>query len=113
MTGAAINRDDIAFLQCGFTNSCVAQMIVNHNLLASRDTRFAHAARHNCGMRCLAATAGQNTLCLEETVYVLGLGFLANQNDFFAGAAARFGSIGIEHDLAGGRSGRSWQPLRQ
>ena len=113
MPGAAVDSNDVAFLQCGFTDSGIAQMVVDHDLVATRNARLAHAARHHGGMRGLAATAGQNALRLEKTVNIFRLGFLAHQDDFFAGATARFGSVGIKHDFAGGRPGRGRQPLRQ
>ena len=113
MTSAAVNGNDIAFLQRGFTDPGIAQMVVNHNLIAARDTGLAHAARDHSGVRSLAAATGQNALCLEETVNILRLGFLAHQDNFFAGAAALFGSVGIKYNLAGSRAGRSRQPLCQ
>ena len=52
-------------------------------------------------------------LCLEEAVDVLGLGFLAHQDDLFAAAAARFSGVGVEDNVAGGGAGRGRQALGQ
>ena len=44
---------------------------------------------------------------------ILRLGFLADQNDFFPGAAQHFRLVGVEDATAAGGAGRGWQALGQ
>ena len=105
MAGTAVDGDDIALVQGSFADLGAAQHIVDDDLLTTRDAGLTHAARHHGGVRSLAATTGQNTLRLEEAVNIFRLGFLAHQDNFLAGTAARFSGVGIEHNLAGSRAG--------
>jgi len=78
MASAAVYGDDVAFLQGGLADLGATQHIVDDDLFAARNTGFAHAARHYCGVRGFTAATGQDALRLEEAVNVLGLGFLAH-----------------------------------
>jgi hypothetical protein len=62
-------------------------------------------------VRCLAATAGQNSLSGKKTVNVFGFGFLANQYHFFAAPSQQFGLVGVEHTTPACCAGRGRQAL--
>ena len=100
MAGAPVDGDDVALVERGLADDRIARLVVDDDLLATGNTGFAHAARHHRGVGCLAAAARQDSLRLEEAVDVFRLGFLAHQYDFFAGAAACLGGVGVENDFS-------------
>ncbi len=104
---AAVDGDDVALVQRGVADGGAALDVVDVDRLAAGHAGLAHAARDHRRVRGLAAARGQDALRLEEAVDVLGLGLLAHQDDHFAVAAARFGAVGVEDDLAGSGARRS------
>ena len=109
---AAINGDDIAFVQHHITDHRLALMDVDVNIFGTDHAGLAHTARDHRRVRGLAAPASQNADRREETVNVFRLGLFAHQDDFFVGATtALHGGIGVEHDLARGCTRRRAHPL--
>ena len=109
MAFAAVDGDDIAFMQEGVADAGAAIDIVDVDRIAAGHAGLAHAARDHRRVRGLAAARGEDALRLEEAVNILGLGFLAHEDDLLAGIATLFSGVGVEDDPAGGGTGRGGQ----
>ena len=86
----------------GIANEGLAHTDIHLDAFRTGNTGLAHATCNDRRMRGLAATAGQNTLRGEETMDILRLGLLANQDDALPGLALLLCPVSIEHGPAAG-----------
>ena len=108
----AVDGDDVTLAEARLTHVGLAPGDIHRDALGTGDAGLAHAARHHGGVGGLAAAGGQDALGGKESVDVLGLGFLAHQDDLLPHVLAQLlGPIGVEHGDAGGGTGRGRQTL--
>ena len=98
--GCAVEGYDVALVEDVLSDVGQAGGDIDDNTFGSCHAGLAHAARHDRGVRRLAAAAGQYALCRKETVDVLGACFLADEDDLLTRVAQFLGDIGIEYALA-------------
>ena len=82
----------------------------DHHLLAARDARGAHAARHHCRVRGHAAGRGEDALGGMHAADVLGRGLAPHQQHALALLDPLLGGLGGEHHLPGSRARRGVEP---
>ena len=86
------------------------RVAADHHLLAARDARGAHAARHHRRVRGHAAGGGEDALGGVHAADVLGRGLAAHQQHALALLHPLFGGLGREHHLPGSRARRGVEP---
>ena len=97
----AVDADCITLDDRVIANPGGACAHIDFDTLRASNARLAHAARYDGGVGCLAAARCQNAFRGKEAVNVLGLRFLAHENDGGAIVARLFGTVGIEDGYAG------------
>jgi len=88
--------EDIPFAQHCAANLGKVLSHIDSDRLAAGDAGLAHPARDDCRMRRLAAARGEDRLCGEKAVDVLGLGFFAHQYHLLSDLAALIAGRGNE-----------------
>jgi hypothetical protein len=101
------NGDDIARAKRHATGCHDAVALIDADIARAGDAGFAHAARHDGGMRCATPARGDDAGRGVHAVNVFGTCFDAHENDALAFARQTLGFRGREDDLAPGRAGRS------
>ena len=113
LTGAAIDRDEVALLDRLAIGDEQLLLDIHADRFRARHARLAQTTRDHGGMRGRAAALRQNTFGDEHTVHVIRIGFLADQNHGLASLAPLFGGVRIEGGDTGGGARRGIQTLRQ
>ena len=112
LTSAAIDGDDIAFMQHFVTDDGLALVDIDQDVFRADHAGLAHATRHYRRVGSLAAATGQDAYRGEKAMNIFWLGFLAHQDNFFSTLTATFlGGVGVEYDLARRRARRGAHAL--
>ncbi len=105
LAGAAIDGDDIAFMQFVIADIDLAKTFVKTQIASPRHAGAAHAARHNRRMACHPAARGQDACCRMHAVDIFRACLLPDKDHLLATACQLFGAVGTQHDFAGSRPG--------
>ena len=81
--------------------------------IGATHTGLAHAAGDDGSVRGLAAAAGQDAFGGDHAVEVVGVGLASDQDDLLTRVRPLHGGVGVEDDLADGRTGRGVHALGQ
>ena len=106
---AAIDGNGIALPEGARSYPHDAGVGIDFERACARDTRPAHAARHNCGVAGHAAARRQYANGCVHAMHVFGARLSANQDDIFALGFQGFGHFRMKSDLARRRTRRRWQ----
>ena len=103
----------IAFLADGIAYIEIMGFFINKDVLAAGNTWGSHAAGDDSGMAGHSSGGGEYALSHMHSAYVLGAGFFADQDDFFASGNPGFGFVSGEHYAAYGGTGRGVESFGQ
>ncbi len=109
--GSAVDRYPDTFFEDLIADAHFAPLQIDVQGGDADDGRLAELTRHQRGVRCAPALAGQDPVGGEHAVDVVRLGLRANHDDLallFLGPT--LGQVGVEGDLADRRTGRDVQP---
>ena len=109
---AAVDRDHVVFAELVATDRSLLRRVVDREPLAPRDARLAHPARDDGRVRGHPAMGGQDSLCGDHPVDVVGGRLPADEDHVLAGSGSLGGRVRVEHDLPGRRARRCVQALR-
>ncbi len=112
LPGAAVDGDPLALLQGHAASRHCLGGVVDTKPAGARDAGLAHAARHHGGVRGHAAARRQDALGRVHAVDVLRARLYAHEDDLAARSLGPLGIVGVEHDLAAGRTWGRRQPGR-
>ena len=108
---AAVDRDHVALAQGVRADRDRAGLEIERQAGAARDTRLAHAARDDGGVRGHATVRRQHAAGLDQAVDVVRRGLPAHEDHVLARLALLLGAVGGEDDLAARGAGRSVEAL--
>ena len=109
----AVDRDAVALVQHRPVHAHLARAEVDLQLRRARHRRAAHPARHERGVRRLAALAREDAARGEEPGHVVGLGERPHEHDVAALRRGLHRLLGREHDRALCRARRRAHAARE
>ena len=112
LAARAVDGDDIARRDHRVARPAQPCRLVDAKLSDAGDTRASHAAGHDGGVAGHAAPAGDDAPGGVHAVDVLGAGLGAQQDHGLAAVGAVLRLVGVEDDLAAGRTRRCRQAAR-
>jgi len=108
----AVDGEVIAFGEVLAFDGGDAAFVVDLDVGCAADADFAHLAGNEGSVRGDAAASGEDAFGSDHAAKVFGRGLDADEENFLAFFGGFYGAVGVEVDLAGGRTGASGQAGR-